>query len=444
MAPYDAVVNEAGSTAADAGTSLHDFAAELYPFPRSLTGDGVRRTLAAIGRRIPLEVHDVPSGTPAFDWTVPREWLVREAHVTAPTGERVVDVAESNLHLVGYSVPVRARMTLEELDAHLHSLPDRPTWVPYRTSYWGAAWGFCLADDVRRALAPGQYDVVVDTELFDGSLTYGECFLPGTTDDEVLFSVHVCHPSLANDNLSGIAVATAVAEHLGARPHRYGYRFLFVPATVGSITWLSRNVDVAARVRAGLVLANLGDGGAFTYKRSRGGDAVVDDAVAAVLASRGDHAVRAFTPYGYDERQYCSPGFDLPVGCLMRTPHGEYPEYHTSADDLSFITGEALAEALDTVLDVVDVLERDAVYVNTSPFGEPQLGRRGLYRALGGEPDARERELALLWVLNQSDGRPSLLDVARRSGMPFRAIADAADALLEVGLLERVDVTGRA
>jgi aminopeptidase-like protein len=429
----------AGLDPVAAGAAMHAFAAELQPIPRSLTGDGVRQTLARIGARIPLVVHEVPTGTAVLDWTVPREWNLRAAWVKGPDGATVIDAVRSPLHVVGYSIPVRARMPLAELQEHLHSLPEHPGWVPYRTSYWRETWGFCLADSERQKLREGEYEVSIDATLADGALTYGECFLPGEGDREVLFSCHVCHPALANDNLSGLALATFLAERLATVPRRHGCRFLFVPGTIGAITWLARNEERLGRIEHGLVVANVGDRGGFHYKQSRRGDATVDRAVPRALAELGDDViVEPFVPFGYDERQYCSPGFDLPVGSLTRTPWGRYPEYHTSADDLTFVGADALGGSLRAYLAVVALLEENRRYKNLAPKGEPQLGRRGLYRSLGGANDGREREMALLWVLNQSDGGPDLLAIAERSGLPLPMLAEAARALVDARLLEEV------
>lgn len=407
------------------------------PYPRSITGNGVRQTLEVVRARVPLQVTEVPTGTAVLDWTVPREWNVREAWIAGPDGQRVLDFAQSNLHLVGYSTPVRARMSLAELRPHLHSLPDRPNLVPYRTSYYVEAWGFCLSDRQLEQLPDGEYDVCIDASLTDGALTYGELLVPGSSADEVLVSTHVCHPSMANDNLSGIALATLLAEHLGSRDSRYSYRFLFVPGTIGSITWLARNQDGADRIVHGLVLTGLGDAGSPTYKRSRRGNAVIDRAAEHVLRSSGQPVnVIDFYPYGYDERQYCSPGFNLPVGRLGRSPHGEYPEYHTSGDDLSFVHPDSLQDSWDLLVGIIDVLERDGTYLSRNPFGEPQLGRRGLYRSIGAATDRAAAEMALLWVLNLADGAHSLLDVAERSGLTFAAVADAARSLISADLLE--------
>jgi aminopeptidase-like protein len=421
-----------------AGEELYKLVAELYPICRSITGDGVRRTLEIVDREIGgLEVHEVPTGTQVLDWTVPREWNVRDAWVADAAGRRVIDFQASNLHLVGYSVPVRATMGLAELKEHLFTLPDQPDWVPWRTSYYAERWGFCASQRLVDGLPEGDYEVCVDTTLADGHLTYGEHLVQGRTDEEVLVSCHVCHPSLANDNLSGIAVATRLARRLaeGGRP-RYSYRFLFAPGTIGAITWLAGNEDRLGRVRHGLVLACVGDPGGFTYKRSRRGDAEIDRVVAHVLGRSGrPHQLVDFSPYGYDERQFCSPGFDLPVGSLSRTPYARYPEYHTSADDLDLVGPAQLQESLELGWEVVGVLEANRRYVNLSPKGEPQLGRRGLYGSIGGRSDAEERQMAMLWVLNQSDGTHSLLEVAERSGLPFALLAEVAATLEEAGLL---------
>ncbi|HTG36726.1 MAG TPA: DUF4910 domain-containing protein [Thermoanaerobaculia bacterium] len=415
-----------------------DLIREAYPICRSITGDGVRRTLALIRERIPLEIREVPTGTPVFDWTVPREWNVRDAWIKDPSGRKVVDFQECNLHVLNYSVPVHEKLPLAELKERLFTLPDKPDLIPYRTSYYKETWGFCLRHRTLEELPEGEYEVFVDSTLADGALTYGECLLPGDSEREVLLSTHVCHPSLCNDNLSGIAVMTELARELQARPRRrYSYRFLFIPGTIGSITWLALN---EVKVDHGLVAANLGDPGKFHYKKSRRGNAEIDRAVLAVLRASGeDFGLEDFVPFGYDERQYCSPGFNLAVGSLTRTPYGRYPEYHTSADNLDFVRPEALEGSLRTYLAVVDVLEGNRRYLNLNPNGEPQLGRRGLYRTIGGDESGRARELALLWVLNLSDGENDLLDIAERSGMSFAAIRTAADALLEVGLLREIE-----
>lgn len=411
---------------------------DTFDLPRSLTGDGVRATLAAIARLVPVRVTETPSGTVAGDWTVPPEWRVREAHVTGPDGRRVVDVADSPLHLVGYSTPFRGRLARGELLAHVHSLPGRPGAIPYRTSYWVPEWGFCMRHRDVEALPEGDYQVVVDTEHDPaGSMTTGEIVIDGTGPGEVLVSTPVCHPGLANDNLSGVALLAELGRVLATRPHppRRTHRILLSPGTVGPVAWLHANRDRLAGIHAGLAVMCAGDPGAITYKASRRGDAPVDRAAALALRHRPEqHALRAFIPWGGDERQFCSPGYDLPVGAISRTPPGEYPENHTSDDDLTLVTAEALEGTLGAVLDILDVLEGDERPVSTSPFGEPQLGRRGLTRRRGGEKGG-DHEMALLWVLNLADGGHSLVDCAERSGLAFPVIREAADALREVGLL---------
>lgn len=421
----------------DPGKTMLDFIAELYPICRSITGEGVRETLRMIQKRIPMEMHEVPSGTKVFDWTVPLEWNVSDAYIKNESGVREVDFKANNLHLMSYSVPLKKRMTLEELNPHLFSLPDHPEWIPYRTSYYSENWGFCLPHKNRELLKNGEYEVVIDSTLLPGSLTYGESYLRGENADEVLVSCHVCHPSLCNDNLSGVAVAVLLAQAMAARRRRYSYRFLFIPGTIGSITWLARNEEIVSRIKHGLVLTGVGDSGKITYKRSRQGLAEIDRVMTQVLKDSGDpHAIIDFFPYGYDERQYCSPGFDLAVGCFMRTPHGEYPEYHSSADNLDFVKAEALAQSFARCLDAFELLEHNRVYLNQNPKCEPQLGRRGLYRAVAGQQEKQSKELALLWVLSMSDGRHTLLDIAERADLPFRRIQAAAEALKEVGLLK--------
>ncbi len=423
------------------GSQLHSFAAELYPICRSITGNGIRQTLDMIKQHIPVQTFEVPSGTPVFDWTVPQEWNIRDAYVAIPGGPRLIDFQRNNLQVMSYSTPVSETMTLSELRPHLFSLPDRPEWVPYRTSYYQRNWGFCLSHQQLLELEDRDYEVVVDTTLEDGHLTYGEYYLPGRSSEEVLVSCHVCHPSLANDNLSGLVVATFLAKLLSQQRLRYSYRFVFAPGTIGAITWLAQNQEKTKNVRHGLILAGVGDQGGFHYKRSRRGDTEIDRVAAHVLKHCGEPAeVLEFSPYGYDERQYCSPGFNLAVGCLMRSIWGTFPEYHTSADNLDFIRPQSLAGSLRLCLMVVDVLENNRRYLNQSPYCEPQLGRRDLYRAVGGDSIGVEIN-ARLWVLNLSDGEHSLLDIAERSGLPFATIRDAAELLCENGILVEITDT---
>ena len=418
------------------GDALHALCARLYPICRSITGDGVRETLAILGERIPLDGHEVPSGTPVFDWTVPREWNIRDAYVANSRGERVIDFRAHNLHVVSYSMPVRARMRLAELRPHLHSDPAHPDWIPYRTSYYAEAWGFCLSHNALQALPDDDYEVVIDSTLADGALTYGECLVPGETADEVLVSAHICHPSLANDNLSGLVVATELARRLLAttapaqlplplhpRHHRLDH-------LAGAERGAARRASSTASSRSisATPASRTTRRAAAAPPRSTASPRTCSPPAARTRSS-------PFSPYGYDERQFCSPGIDLPVGCLSHTPYGQFPEYHTSADNLDLVRPEALAASLDTFEAIFEILERNRRYLNLSPKCEPQLGRRGLYAALGGRSDTRDRQMAMLWVLNQSDGGPDLLAIAERANLPFALVADAADALAAHDLL---------
>lgn len=423
---------------AGSGAAMHALIQDLYPICRSITGDGIRASLRRLGEIVPIEIREVATGTRVLDWTVPKEWNIRDAWIADNTGRRVVDFRASNLHVISYSVPVRARMSLSDLRPRLHTLPDQPDLIPYRTTYYSEDWGFCLSQRVLDGLPEGEYDVCIDSTLAPGALSFGEALLPGTSTDEVLISVHSCHPSLANDNLSGMAVGAFLARLVSEMPRRQTFRFLFIPGTIGSITWLALHEGYLGRIRHGLVLSCLGDPGQSTYKRSRRGDALVDRAAANVLKTAGPYKLLDFVPYGYDERQYCSPGFDLPVGCLTRTPNGCFPEYHTSADNPDFVTPAALEDSLAKLLAIVEILEHDGLYVNLSPKGEPQLGRRGLYKNKGGTSPAGF-EMAMLWVLNFSDGRHSLLEISERAGLPFATIRNAASTLRDAGLLQAGD-----
>lgn len=414
--------------------------ADLFPIFRTVAGEGLRATLRRLAQDIPLQIHEVASGTPVLDWTVPDEWSIRAAYIADESGKRIIDLADSNLHVVSHSRPIDATLGLDELQPHLHSLPEQPDWIPYRTSFFSDGWGFCLAHRQRVALTQQRYRVVIDAELRPGSLSYGEVRLPGDSTQEILVFAHCCHPSLANDNLSGIAVAAAAIRELALRPRRVGYRFVFAPTTIGSIAWLAANEAELHRIRGGLVLANLGDDGALHYKRSRS-PSLSDAAAEHVLRHCGErHELFDFVPWGYDERQFCSPGFDLPMGRLTRSPEGGYPQYHTSADDLDLIDAPSLERSLGVVLRILGTIERDRRLVSTAPRGEPQLGKRGLYRSGPRAGQVADSHMALLWVLNQSDGEHSLLDIARRADMPFDAIDEAAEALETAGLVRPVPV----
>lgn len=420
------------------GQRMHDMARRLYPLCRSITGEGLRHTLREIQERIPLEIHEVPTGSPALDWEVPKEWNIRSARIETLSGATIVDFSHNNLHVVNYSVPVDRVISREELATHVHSLPEQPDLIPYRTGYFANDWGYCLPHRVWESMQDAEYRVYIDSTLAPGSLSYGELVVTGQESAEVLISVHCCHPSLANDNLSGIVVATELARFLLGGSNRLTYRFLFIPATIGSLTWLHRSDAIIPRIAHGLVLSCIGDNGSFHYKTSRRGNSIIDRAVARVLKERSsDYEIMPFSPFGYDERQYCSPAYDLPVGCFMRSPNGTFPEYHTSADNLDFITASALAESLYVLLEIVQLLERNLLLVRVDGRGEPQLGRHGLYRAISGQKDHASAQMALLWVLNLADGQHTLLDIAERSGLTFAQIATAADLALDADLVRR-------
>jgi aminopeptidase-like protein len=429
------VDRDAVPAAAEAGSEIHELLRQLYPICRSISGDGVRQTFDLLGRVLPLEVTEVPTGTAVFDWTVPREWNIRDAWIADLDGNRIVDFSDCNLYVLGYSVPIHTRLSLGELRDHLFTHPTQPDWIPFRTSYYNENWGFCLTQRQLDAMPDGMYEVCIDSTLSDGSISYAEAVVPGDLEDEVLVSTYSCHPSLANDNCSGIALVGVLGKYLSRMQLRYTYRLLFSPGSIGPLSWLAANEHRLDRVKHGLVASCAGDPGRPTYKRSRRGTADIDRAVANILRDRGEHEIRDFVPLGGDERQFCSPGIDLPVGALSRTPADEFPEYHSSADDLDFVRPEALADSFDLYLNVLDVLERNERYENLNPKGEPQLGKRGLYRSIGG---GSSREAALLWVLNLSDGNNDLLAISDRSRLPFDAVRAAADALEGAGLLREL------
>jgi len=423
----------------DIGEEIYDLAAEIYPICRSIAGDGVRRTLQILGQKIPLSVREVPTGKQVLDWIIPKEWNIREAYIKNSRGERIIDLRSSNLHVMSYSAPVHAHLGLKELSEHIYTLPEQPDLIPYRTSYYSENWAFCMSHAQFLTLEDDIYEVFIDSDLKLGHLTFGEAKHRGETSDEVLLSAHICHPSLANDNCSGLALLACLANRLASRKTRYTYRFLFAPATIGAITWLAENVD-SLKIKHGLVMSCVGDGGGPTYKSSRVGDAMIDRAMKHVLTYSFPHVdLLDFIPYGYDERQYCSPGFNLPVGLFQRSRFGAFPEYHTSADNLDFIKPEHLASSFNAIWDAIDVLESNRRLLNTKPYGEPQLGRYDLYSPVGGDKRTAERNMAMLWILNLSDGQQTLLDIAERSKLPFKTIRDAAEVLESRGLLSECD-----
>ena len=433
-----------GAPIAQQGERMHDLLRELFPLCRSITGDGVRETLRVLQRSVPLQVHEVATGTPALDWNVPQEWNIRDAYVMDARGERVVDFQRCNLHVVGYSEPVDLELTLDELQSHLHSLPDQPDAIPYITSYYQRRWGFCLSHREREALAPGRYRVRIDSELSDGSLTYGELLLPGATEQEIFLSTYVCHPSMANNELSGPVVTAMLAEWLASAPRRYSYRIVFIPETIGALVYLSRNLAVLReRTIAGFNITCVGDERAHSFLPSRRGGTLADRAALCVLRQCYPGFVEyTYLDRGSDERQYCSPGVDLPVVSMMRTKYGEYPEYHTSLDDARLVTAAGLQGGFDALRDAIELLEHNRVYRATA-VGEPQLGRRGLYPTLGTKHTGRHvREI--LDFLSYADGEHDLIGILERTQMRIERATEIASDLLRVDLIEEIDSSLRA
>ncbi len=427
--------------------AMRRFMEEAFPLCRSITGDGVRATLDLIAEELKgvaeLERHEVPTGSPVLDWTVPKEWNLRRATLDGPDG-RVLDSDDCNLHVLSYSTPVDLELTLDELRPHLFTVPDQPDAVPYRTSYYREAWGLCLSHNTLESLPDGTYQVKIDTTLAPGHLSYGEAVLPATDGDadEILLTTHICHPSMANDNLSGIAAVTEAARRLSARvePRRHRLRLLFLPGAIGSITWLERNRARVGAIRAGLVVAGAGDPAPATYKRSRRANTGIDLLMSRLMTERGGSVIDYY-PYGYDERQFCSPGFNLPVGRLSRSIHGTYPEYHTSADNLDFVDDTTLEDTVSLIVEAVTRFGSEPRYRSLAPHGEPQLGRRGLYGAVGGAITTKSDEMAVLWMLAYSDGEHALPDIAAMSGIEVESLQSAADALVGADLLAPMSVT---
>ncbi|MEQ1648514.1 MAG: DUF4910 domain-containing protein [Hyphomicrobiaceae bacterium] len=427
----------AALTSGDLGQLIYDRAANIFPICRSITGIGVRNTLQQLGQIIPIAQRHIPSGTKLYDWIVPDEWTFREAYIADVAGHRLIDASNNNLHVLNYSASVNAIITRDELATHIQTLKSQPDLIPYRTSYYVRAWGFCLSQQQWDALPPGPFHVVIDTTHTPGHLSYGEYIHHGDTFEEVLLSAHICHPSLANDNCSGLAVLTTLAERMQTIRTRYTYRFVFAPGTIGALAWLSQNEQQLARIIAGLTVSCVGDAGGPNYKKSRRGNTLIDRAMSHACRTASPRPeISEFSPYGYDERQYCSPGFNLPVGSFQRSKWGQFPEYHTSADNLNFIRPQHLAESARTIAQTIDILEDNWCPISLSPKGEPQLGQRGLYdTSPTGDTTAVDANMASLWVLNLADGAHSILDMAERSNLSFTVLASAAARLKAAGLL---------
>ena len=423
------------------GKQMHKFMTELFPICRSITGNGVRETLKKIQTHLPLKITEVPSGTKAFDWIIPKEWNIKSAYVIDPKGNKIIDFKNSNLHVVSYSIPIHKKISLSELKPHIHTLPDMPKSIPYLTSYYNEDWGFCMKHEDFIELEEGEYEIMIDSSLENGSLTYAEFFKKGELDDEFLISCYICHPSMCNDNLSGVVLATFLATYLKDVNTRYSYRILFIPETIGAITWLSKNEQELYKIKHGLVATCLGDSGSITYKKTREGDNEIDKIAKYVLEnSKQDYSIIDFFPNGSDERQFCSPGFNLPCGSLVRSipGSGKFPEYHTSEDNLDFVKAENLADTFSKYYEIIYISENNVKYFNLNPKCEPQLGKRGLYRNLGSQKHSEEKDLAIFWILNQSDGKNSLLDIAIKSKLDFHLIKEVADNLIKHNLLKHI------
>lgn len=418
---------------------LENYFDRLWFLNRSLTGNANRETLKILSEIVDLNISEIPSGTECFDWTVPPEWNAREAWIKDSKGNTILDFKNNNLHLLGYSEEFSGKLSLAELKEHLYSLPDQPDVIPYLTSYYKKRWGFCLSHKQLSELKDDTYEVFIDSELNEnGSMTISDAVLKGNTDEEILLSTYICHPSMANNELSGPLVTAFIYRELKKlKNRRYTYRFIFVPETIGVITYLSiHGKQIKEKLAAGYVITCIGDKGNFTYKKSRRGNSLADRAAELVLSqNENNYVIEDFFPTGSDERQYCSPGFNLPVGSLMRTRYGKYKEYHTSADNRDFISFEAMEHSVKTYLRIISVLEKNAVYENLLPDCEPQLGKRDLYPTLGSQKKTADFVNAVMWVLNLSDGTNDLIEISERSGMNFEIISGACDALLEKGLL---------
>lgn len=419
------------------GDSIHSLATRLWPIHRSITGNGVRETLGILKELLPdLTVHEVPSGETAFDWTIPDEWNVREAWIEDPDGHRIADFSEHNLHLVGYSIPVDQVMSLEELQEHLHSLPEMPEAIPYITSYYSKQWGFCLPHNDRLKLKPGNYRAYINTTLAPGSLAYGELVIPGGTDEEIFLSTNICHPSMGNNELSGPCVATYLGKWLSElQTRRYTYRLIFIPETIGSIAYLSKNLDhLKQHVVAGFNIVCIGDDRCYSYLSSRAGDTLSDRVAVHVLK----HLAPDFKRYSYldrgsDERQYCAPGVDLPIASIMRSKYLEYPEYHTSLDNLDFITPDGLGGGFNALQKAIEAIECNCV-PKLTVFGEPHLSKYGLYPTLS-TLVSNDLMKPMMNLIAYCDGKHSLLDIAKITGMPIWELVPIYKELEENKLL---------
>lgn len=423
------------------GEEIHDLCRRLFPICRSITGDGVRQTFHILREYLPeLKTFEVPTGEKCFDWEIPNEWNIRDAYIIAPNGEKIVDFKKSNLHIVNYSAPFDGEIELAELQKHLYSLPEQPDAIPYITSYYKERWGFCITENQRQKLENGKYKVVIDSDLKPGNLTYGEIILKGESEREIFLSTYICHPSMANNELSGIAVTTFLVRWLNSLENRkFTYRVVFVPETIGSIVYLSRNLEaLKSNVFAGYVLTCIGDERAYSYLSSRAENTPSDKIALHVLQNlHPEFKKYSFLDRGSDERQYCSPNVDLPMASLMRTKYGEYPEYHTSHDDLNLVTPNGLLGGFSVVKKCLECLEREEK-LRMAVCGEPQFGRRGIYPTLG-ERDNKQKTKALLDFSAYADGTLTLSEIAEKINLPMWELFDIVEKLKEEKLLVNAD-----
>lgn len=418
------------------GVDMHALATRLFPICRSLTGDGVRETLSVLKEHIPLTVHEVPSGTMVFDWTIPKEWNIKDAWIADSHGNKIVEFGKNNLHVVGYSTPIDKKISLAELEEHLYSLPELPKAIPYVTSYYQERWGFCMTDAQRTTLKEDTYHVFIDSELKEGALTYGELIIKGETDQEIFLSTYVCHPSMANNELSGPVVATYLAKWIKEMPRRYTYRIIFIPETIGSLMYLSKNLDTMKKnIIAGFNLTCVGDERAYSFLPSRNGATLADHVARHVLTHRHPEFISySFLDRGSDERQYCSPGVDLPVVSVMRSKYSEYPEYHTSLDDLHFVTAAGLEGTFDVLRECIEIIEGNRVY-RAVCLGEPQLGKRGLYPTLSQRNNTAYATKTIVDVLAYADGKNDLLEIAEILSVPVTSLFETVKLLLGAELI---------
>ena len=418
------------------GDWMYELMKRLFPICRSITGNGVRQTLDIIAQSIPVKKFEVSTGTRVFDWEVPREWNIKDAYILDDCGKKIVDFKENNLHAVGYSIPVDRMVSLSELQQHLHSIPEQPDAIPYVTSYYKEYWGFCLKHEDRKKLRDGNYRVVIDSSLANGSLTYGEYIIPGETKQEVFLSTYICHPSMANNELSGPVLVTCLAKWLAAQPRKYTYRIVFVPETIGSITYLSRNLpEMQERIIAGFNVTCVGDDGPFSYLPSRYGSTFADKVALNVLKSKKhDFLTYSFLDRGSDERQYCSPGVDLPVVSIMRSKYGVYPEYHTSLDNLDLVSPEGLQSSFEIYRECLETIEKSIKYQVTC-LGEPQLGKRGLYPSISTKESA-ELTKNMKNFLAYADGTNDLIDISNITHIPMADLLPITEKILAAQLIE--------